>query len=239
MVNSRIFRKGKCMKTVLISGGSSGLGKAIARSLVSNFNVVIFADDEKATQLAAEELGCDYMVGDVRNDAAMQRIVDETVEKYGQLDVLINNAGVFREGELDSHSPEEIKDVLDINTLGVMYLTRAAVPVMKRQKAGRIINIISQGGLYTKPQRSLYAASKWAITGFTRCLQDELAPYGIGVTGVYPGKLNTPIFETAGIYGRDMSDALEPEEVAKTIAFMLSFDNYVAFPEIGIKDLAQ
>jgi short-subunit dehydrogenase len=152
------------------------------------------------------------------------------------VDCVINNAGLWIEGPLDELDPARIHEVLEVNTLGTINLTKAVIPGMKRQKAGRIININSQAGLYAKAGRGVYNASKWAVTGFTKSLQEELAPFGIGVTGMYPGKLDTGLFEKAGT-PKNMADALDPQEVAKTIEFMLSMDNTILFTEIGVKHL--
>jgi len=116
-------------------------------------------------------------------------------------------------------------------------MTKAVVPAMKQQKSGLIININSQGGLYAKAERSVYTASKWAVTGFTKAMQPELAPFGIAVTGIYPGMLKTDMFNKMGI-DKDMSKGLDTKEVAKTVEFLLSFDTPTTFPEIGIKHIA-
>lgn len=154
----------------------------------------------------------------------------------GPVDCVINNAGLWIEGPLDELDPARIHEVLEVNTLGTINLTKAVLPGMKQQKAGRIININSQAGLYTKAERGVYNASKWAITGFTKSLQEELAPFGIGVTGMYPGKLNTDLFKKAG-NEKNMADALDPTEVAKTIEFILGLDDTTLFPEVGIQYL--
>lgn len=199
-------------KTILISGGSDGLGKEIAKLLISNYHVVILAPSQEKTQKTADELGCDFVVADVSSSEQ----VKAAIEKIGSVDVLINNAGIWIEGPLETNQPEAIKKVLDVNTLGTIYLTHAVIPQMKDRRAGRIINVISQGGLNAKPNRSIYYASKWAITGFTKCLELELAEFGIAVTGVYPGKMKTKMYEKVGI-SKDFSDAADPAEVAKTI----------------------
>jgi short-subunit dehydrogenase len=121
--------------------------------------------------------------------------------------------------------------------LGVIQLTRAVIPGMKQVGSGLIVNVISQGGLYAKAERAVYTASKWAITGFTKSIQPELAPHGIAVTGLYPGMMKTQMFAKLDIQ-KDMSKGLDTEEVAKTIEFLLSFDSTTNFPEIGIKNLA-
>jgi len=107
---------------------------------------------------------------------------------------------------------------------------------MKKRKTGTIVNIISQAGLYAKPNMSVYFASKWAITGFTKSIQVELAEHNIRVTGVYPGKLNTRLFQKAGIE-KDMRNAIDPEEVAKAIQFILQYDDTIVVPEFGIKHI--
>lgn len=220
------------MKTILISGGSDGLGKAIAARLASNNKVIILPPTENKLKAAAEEIGCEYRVCDVRDYAVVEKIVQE----IGAIDCVINNAGLWIQGPLDKNDPQRIHEVLEVNTLGTINLTKAVIPGMKRQKSGLIINIISQAGLYAKAERSVYNASKWAITGFTKSIQPELAPFGIGVTGLYPGMLKTDMFNKMGIQ-KDMSKGLDTEDVAKTIEFMLSFDKPTLFPEIGIKHL--
>jgi len=220
------------MKTILISGGSDGLGKAIAARLAPNNKVIILSPTEEKLKTVAEEIGCEYRVCDVRNYAAVERVVNG----LGSIDCLINNAGLWIQGPLDENDPQRIHEVLEVNTLGTINLTKAVIPGMKQQKSGLVINVISQAGLYAKAERSVYNASKWAITGFTKSIQSELAPFGIGVTGLYPGMLKTDMFSKMGIE-KDMSKGLDTEDVAKTIEFMLSFDKPTLFSEIGIKHL--
>lgn len=105
-----------------------------------------------------------------------------------------------------------------MNNLGVVLASKAVIPQMKKQKSGLIVNINSQGGFYAKAERAVYSAAKWGMTGFTKSLQSELAKYGIAVTGIYPGKMNTKMFEKMGIQ-KDMADALDTKEVAKVIIF--------------------
>lgn len=220
------------MKTVLITGGSDGLGKAIAARLASKYKVVIVSTNEDKLKAVAEELGCAYKICDVRDYSQAAR----TIAEIGAIDCLINNAGLWTQGPLDENDPERIHEVLEVNTLGVINMTKAVIPIMKQQQAGLIININSQAGLYAKAERGVYTASKWAITGFTKAIQPELAPHGIAVTGIYPGMMKTDMFNKMGIE-KDMSKGLDTEEVAKTIEFLLSFDKPTMFPEIGIKHI--
>lgn len=218
------------METVLISGGSDGLGKAIATRLAKTNRVIIVSRNEEALKQTAEEIGCEYKVGDVREYAALEKIVNE----IGKIDCLINNAGIWLQGPLDETDPERIQEVLEINTLGTINLTKAVMPGMKQQKSGRIINVISQGGLNARTGWPIYTSSKWALTGFTKSMQQELEPFGISVAGLYPSTINTELFAKSGTT-KDVSKNLNADDVAKTVEFILSFNKDIVFPEIGIK----
>ncbi|HSD56380.1 MAG TPA: SDR family NAD(P)-dependent oxidoreductase, partial [Candidatus Saccharimonadales bacterium] len=152
------------MKTVVITGGSEGLGKAIAKRLSPAHNVIILARNEENLRAAAAEIGCDYKVCDVRN----YEQVEKTIQTIGTVDCLINNAGIWLQGALDETDAGRIQEVLEVNTLGVINCTKAVMPAMKQQKSGRIINVISQAGINARAGWPVYIASKWAITGFTK-----------------------------------------------------------------------
>ncbi|MFA4873079.1 MAG: SDR family oxidoreductase [Patescibacteria group bacterium] len=226
------------MKNVIvISGGSDGLGKAIARKLTGDASmVVIMSPHKEKLRTTAQELGCAYEIGDVTAYPSVQRAVRNILKKYKRIDYLINCAGVWAQGNLEDHSLRDIKKTIEVNTLGTIYLTKAVIPFMKKRRSGTIVNIISQAGLYAKPNMSVYFASKWAITGFTKSIQAELAEHNIRVTGVYPGKLNTRLFQKAGIE-KNMRNAIDPEEVAKAVQFILQFDDTIVVPEFGIKHI--
>jgi short-subunit dehydrogenase len=220
------------MKTILISGGSDGLGKAIAVKLTPNHKVIILSPTEEKLRKASKEIGCEYRVCDIRD----YRQVEQTVREVGAIDCLINNAGLWIEGPLSENDAKYIRDVMDVNALGTINLTKAVIPAMKQRQDGIIINVVSQAGWYAKAERSVYTASKWAITGFTKAIEPELAPYGIRVTGLYPGKLHTDMFKKMGI-NKSMAGALETEEVARTIEFILNSEKPVLFTEVGIKNM--
>lgn len=223
-------------KVILITGGSDGLGRAIAKRLNSQYTVIILSPTRDKLKKVASEIGCDYVTSDVSIYGSVQSAVKTIKKKYGRIDCLINNAGLWIEGELDENEPRRMEEVAMVNFMGVIFMTKAVIPLMKTQKSGLVININSQGGLYVKPKRSLYTATKWGITGFTKSMQSELAPYGISVTGIYPGKMNTPMFEKIGIK-KDMSDAIDPDDVAKIVEFLLTLDPKIVLPEIGIKSI--
>jgi len=220
------------MKTILISGGSDGLGKTIAAHLSANNKVIILSPNEEKLRKAADEIGCNYKVCDVRDYTQVEKVVNEV----GTIDCLVNNAGLWIEGALDENDPDYARQVLEVNVLGVINMTKAVIPLMKKQKAGLIINVNSQAGFYAKAERGVYTATKWAITGFTKAMQPELAPFGIAVTGLYPGKMKTDMFKKMGIE-KKLDDGLETREVARAVEFLLSFNKPTMFPEIGIKNI--
>lgn len=221
-------------KVVVISGGNDGLGKEIAKILGPNNDVIILVRSKDKALKTIKEIPCDFEICDIKDYSQIEKSIKSIYKKYKKIDCVINNAGVWTEGELDENDFSEIENAINTNTLGTIFLSKATIPYFKKQKSGLIINIISQAGIYAKAKRTVYNASKWAITGFTKSLQPELADYGIRVTGIYPGKMNTGLFRKKGIE-KDMSDAISASEVAKTIEFILSFGNVIEFPEVGIK----
>lgn len=224
------------MLNILISGGSDGLGKSIATKLSPNHRVVILSHNQEKLEAVSKEINCDFVTADVTDYSSINTAVKKVLEKYQKIDVLINNAGIWTEGKLEDNDPQKIEEVIKVNTLGTIYLTRAVLPSMKSVKSGRIINIISQDGLHAKNIRSVYSASKWAITGFTKCLQIELSGDNIGVTGIYPGLLKTGLFEKQGAL-RNLDKALDPSEVASVIEYVINLSPDVLFQDIGIKNI--
>jgi len=223
---------------IVITGGSDGLGKETAKLLIPKHTVVILSRSEEKTKTVASELNCDHAIADVSDPIQIHEATDDILARHQRIDCLINCAGVWIEGDLETNDPLDIKKALEINILGTILATQAVIPQMKKQKSGLIINISSQSGLYAKSKRSVYNSSKWAVTGFTKSLQAELEPQGIKVTGVYPGKFKSGLFQKAGI-AKNLSDAPDPAEIARGIEFILSLGKNTTVPELGIKFLGQ
>jgi len=221
------------MKTILITGASDGLGQALAEKLASENKVIILARNEEAMKEIAGRTGCSYYVCDVRAAKQVASTFDKISEEHGKIDVLINSAGVIVNAELVDIPDETIENVITTNTLGTIYATKAALIRMKEQKEGLILNVVSTAGITAKATRSIYNASKWAITGFTKAIQEEAAEYNVRVTGFYPGTIRTNLFAKAGLPLN--GKALTTEQAVKTIEFVLSCDEEVLFPEIGAK----
>ena len=222
-------------KVILISGGSDGLGKAIAKKLVPNNQVVILAHNRTKLEAAAKELGCDFVEAEMTDFNSLQSAVDQTISKYQKIDVLVNNAGIWIEGQLDQNDPSKINEIINVNTTGTIFLTKAILPHFRSQKTGLVINIISQDGLGAKKDRSVYHASKWAITGFTKCLQEDLCEEEIKVTAIYPGLIKTNLFQKSGV-DRDLTEALDPAELANVVDYVINLSPGTYIPEISIKN---
>lgn len=221
------------MKTIIISGGSDGLGFAIAQRLYKGNSVYLLARNESKLKKASTQLQCKYKVCDVTKWNEVERIINEIAKESNSIDILINNAGIWLQGPIEENSPEKIKEVIDINTLGNIYLTKAVVPYMKKNKSGVIFNTISQAGITASAERAVYYASKWAINGFAKSLYPELIKDNIKVISFYPGGMNTDFFDKAG-NKKDRTKMLNIEEVAKTVEFIVMQEGTFVHPEISM-----
>ncbi|MBB3602759.1 NAD(P)-dependent dehydrogenase (short-subunit alcohol dehydrogenase family) [Mycolicibacterium sp. BK556] len=221
------------MRTILITGGNDGLGKALAERLATDNQVVLVGRAADALRNLADIIGARWLVCDVRDPSQIEQTIDKVVKEFGAIDILINNAGVVVNGDLTSTRNSDIENVIATNTLGAIYMAKAVLTHMASRRTGQIVNINSQSGLSARPGRSVYNASKWAITGFTKALQEEAATHGVRVTGFYPGTMDTNFFHKAGI---DMKGAAIPiDDAVRAIEFILSVNGETAVTEMGIK----
>lgn len=209
-------------KTVVITGGSDGLGLALAKALVAKGALVkIIARDEIKLDQAAKQLGANAegFIADVSN----WREVEQVAKKISSIDVLINNAGIWLEGDLEENSAEQISQAIDVNFKGVVFSTKAFLPSLRQSEAAQIINISSTSGLRGRNGQAVYAASKFAVTGFTESLKVDLEKTKIRVAGFYPGGMSTQLFAKAGS-PKDNADWMDTSKVAEIIVFMLERD---------------
>ena len=223
-------------KTIVITGGNDGLGKTLAENLAKNNNVIILATNEEKLKIVANDNNCTYKVCDVSEYEIVESIINDIVKEFGVIDVLINNAGLWIQEEIDTNDSERIKDVIDVNLLGTINMSKAVIPFMKEKNNGLIININSQAGINHKAERVVYNASKWGVTGFSKSLQGEVAKYGIRVTDVMPGMMITNMFNKMNIT-KNMANGLDTKEVYRLVQFIIDTPNNVMIPEVGIKNI--
>jgi len=214
-------------KTVVVTGATSGIGLALISRLqeAGYLPILTGRNGEKVAALAASHKVPGYCL-DVADAQAIDDVTTQIEAEHGPIWGLVNNAGIWLEGEFADYSAKDIKAVIDTNTLGTIMMAHAVLPAMQSRSSGAIINVVSTGALYTRKMISIYSASKWAIRGFTGCLEAECAPKGVRVMGFYPGKVNSAMYETAGI-DRNLDVAMTPEQAATMIVTMLSDDNMV------------
>jgi meso-butanediol dehydrogenase/(S,S)-butanediol dehydrogenase/diacetyl reductase len=218
-------------KVAIVTGGSTGIGKATAAKYREyGAEVVIANRSADAGQETAEELGCTFTQCDVAEYDQVEALVEATVEKYGQLDVMVNNAGIGRVGTVEEMALDDWHDVMRINLNGVMHGTRAALPHLKESE-GSIINIASIYGLVAAPEATAYAAAKGGIINFTRSVAIDYAKENVRVNSICPGFVETPMtepsFEDEAFYEyvhgqTPIGRVAQPEEIAGLAMFLAS-----------------
>ena len=213
---SRLMRSRRAIdlagRVVLITGGSRGLGLLMAREVGRlGAQIVIAARDEEELlraqrDLQAHEIHTSILVADVATEAQAQRMISHVIERYGRLDVLINNAGVIMVGPVDHMSVADFEEAMATHFWGPLHTMLAAIPHMRDAGTGRIVNISSIGGKIGVPHLAPYCASKFALTGVSTALRAELARHNILVTTVCPGLMRTGSPFNAWFKGRHRAE---------------------------------
>ncbi|MBE9473832.1 MAG: SDR family oxidoreductase [Chloroflexi bacterium] len=214
---------------ILVTGASSGIGEAVARLFArEGYRVSLGARRLDRLQALADEIesagGQSIAVqSDLTRFEDIQRLISETLDQFGQIDVLLNNAGFGRIKWLEELDPmEDIQAQLQINLITTILVAREVLPHMIQRRSGHIINMGSMGGLVATPTYTIYSASKFGVRGFTEALRREVSVYDVHVSGIYPGAVNTEFKQHAGIdrkTGQTTPESLrlEPEEVARAV----------------------
>lgn len=237
-------------KVAIVTGAAQGIGLAIAKRLYADgFKVAVLDYNEAVAQKAATELGEDAfaITADVSNREQIITAFDAVVDQFGDLDVVINNAGIAPTTPIDTITPELFHKVYDINVGGVLWGTQAATAIFRKLgHGGKIINATSQAGIVGNPNLMLYSSSKFAVRGMTQIAARDLAEEEITVNAFAPGIVKTPMMmdiahqvgKNAGkddawglnTFAKDiaMKRLSEPEDVANVVAFLAGPDsNYI------------
>jgi 3-oxoacyl-[acyl-carrier protein] reductase len=219
----------------LVTGGGEGIGRAIAEALTNEgARVTITGRREDAVRDTAEELGLDWIVGDVGNEADAVRTVSSVIEKHGRLDILVNNAGYGLFKPLVETTFEELQGVFRTNVFGPFLMAREAARQFIEQGSGEMINISSTSGLKGSAGRTAYGSSKFALRGMTECWRDELRRHNVRVMLVNPSEVMTKFAEKAGVEREASEKKLRPEEIATAIVGALKVDSRGFVPEFSV-----
>lgn len=246
-------------QVMIITGAGMGLGLATAKELASKgANLVLVDYNEESLKAAADDISKEFpevkintVVADVSDEEAVKNYVNQTINTFGRIDGLFNNAGIEgRQASITEYDIDVFKKVIDINLMGVYYGLRYVIPVMQKQKYGRIVNSASVGGLRGVMNQMPYVASKHAVSGMTKNTALEYGRDGILTNAIAPGAILTPMVAEAfkQVNPQDPKAAEleyaqrnptkrlgQPHEVAKVVAFLLSQDNgYVSGQTIAI-----
>jgi 3-oxoacyl-[acyl-carrier protein] reductase len=219
----------------LITGGSSGIGRAIAQTfLASGARVAITGRDERRLTETARELGVHSIRADVAVEADVERTYREVLQKFGDLDILVNSAGIGVFKNLVDFEREEFDAVFATNVTGAMLMAREAAKHFIKKQRGNIVNIASTAGLRGAPNGTAYYASKFALRGMTECWRAELRKYNIRVFLVNPSEVVTNFFQTAGLPQRANDSKLRGEEIAYIVKAILEMDDRGFTPELSV-----
>lgn len=231
-------------QVAIITGASRGIGRAIAQAYAAEgacLCLMATHADKLAEVAASLGLGADRLMTlavDVTDRAASLAAVAQVEQRFGRVDVLVNNAGVYRAKPFLDYSDQDFQDMLDVNLFGVLHFMQACLPGMQARRQGRIVNIASTAGKWGSRNQSAYNVSKHAVVGLTRCVALEASSHGVTVNAICPGFVQTDMVEelkaqvarSSGLSGEEMVQAalarvplgriLEPGEIAQLAVYL-------------------
>ncbi|MER9882624.1 SDR family oxidoreductase [Mesorhizobium sp. M0118] len=239
-------------KVVVITGASSGLGEATARHLAARGASVVLGArrshriDALVQELTAAGFKAKAVTTDVTDTGQVQNLVNTAVREFGRIDVMLNNAGLMPLAPLERLKVDEWDRMIDVNIKGVLYGIAAALPYMKEQRSGHIINVSSVYGHVVDPGAAVYCATKFAVRALSEGLRKEVKPYNIRTTVISPGAVSTELLEH--ISEQDIQQgtrdfvskiAVGPDTFARTVAFAINEPEDVDINEILFRPTAQ
>lgn len=225
-------------KVALVTGASRGIGAAVARKLADAGATLSIASRTGENPGIAGALA---RPADVRDQAALERLVGETVDTFGKLDILVVNAGVGAYGPFLDLPPEHLEEMIDVNVKGAIYAIRAALPALVRSEASDIVMLASEAGRRGLPYEAVYCASKFAQVGLTRALDHELREKGVRCTSVCPGGVHTDFAMGRG-RTPDMPELpgmMDADDVAETVLFVLTRPRNHRILEVALRPVTE
>ncbi|WP_233245781.1 SDR family oxidoreductase [Marinicauda salina] len=219
----------------LVTAGASGVGRAAAEAYrKAGWSVHVCDIDESAVAaFGGDAQGASATVADVSDPDAASGVIEEVIDRYGRLDVLVNNAGIAGPAApIEEIDVESWRRTVDVNLNGAFYFARMAAPIMKTARRGAIINIASTAALFGFPLRAAYASSKWAIIGLTKTLAMELGPYGVRVNALCPGSVEGPRIE-AVMQREAAARGVSIEEVRRTYEGQISMQKFIRAEDVA------
>jgi NADP-dependent 3-hydroxy acid dehydrogenase YdfG len=241
-------------KVCLVTGASSGIGEATAlRFAEAGATVALAARRAERLRALAERIEGGggralALTADVADEQQARDAVERTASELGRLDVLVNNAGVMLLGPVAGADTSEWQRMVDVNVLGLLYCTHAALPLMGEQRSGHIVNISSVAGRTTRPGVAVYNATKWAVCAFSDALRQEVLHANVRVTVIEPGMVETELAdhvtnplarETIDRIRADMKAPLRADDIARSILYAVSEPEHVSVNEILVRPTEQ
>ena len=240
-------------KAVAITGASSGIGEATALTLAkAGASVALGARrkdriDELAARIEDEGGTAFALEVDVSDEEAARGFVTAAHERFGRLDTLVNNAGVMLLGPVEQADSEDWRTMVNVNLLGLMYCTHAALPIMLGQESGDIVNISSVAGRFARAGNAVYAATKFGVGAFSEGLRNEVTERGVRVTLIEPGFVDTElqshntgaVLETLEAMREHLRDPLRAQDIANGILYAVSQPPHVSINEVLIRPTRQ
>ncbi|MDP2637757.1 MAG: SDR family oxidoreductase [Candidatus Levybacteria bacterium] len=211
-------------KIAVVTGGSLGFGFCITKKLLEKGCTVYIIGRNKLHIKSALSKFSSVNVKGIVGDVSDYKNIKKIIKAINPIDILINNAGIYFEGQIDVQSSKKISQIIDVNLKGVIYTTKAVMTQMLIRNKGHIVNIASMSALKGKELEAVYSASKFGVRGFTESLKLDLKDTNIKLIGFYPGSMNTNLIEDSSVLSKN-SSWMDPEKVAEIIIFVLEQDD--------------
>jgi NADP-dependent 3-hydroxy acid dehydrogenase YdfG len=235
-------------KVALISGGTKGIGKSfVLKLLEEGYKVATFSRNQKNIDQLTKELSQTYspdnyllLQSDVQVESSVKKMVEEVVNKFGQIDILINNAGTGYFRDSDQMDLTKFQEMIQTNIVGVALVTKHVVPIMKKNKSGLIINVASISGKVAFANGEFYSATKFGVMGYSQAIRAELAPFGIKVSTICPGMIKTDFFDDEElerrkkIWNGKIPQMLDTSDISRVVSLICSQSEHSDIQDITI-----